>query len=358
MFALALAAGCSNGPTENGPEGNGGSAGTHANGGSGPAGSGPGGHGGSTGAAGTSGLAGSGPAGTTGTAGGTAGAPAGHGGSTGAGGAVGNGGSTGVAGALTGNGGSTGVGGSIGGGGGSAAGGSSAGGGPAGGSTGTTGCPSNATFCSGFEDSTQPAMSVYNVQGSPGTWTDNFTVDTAQKKNGKSSLRVKMTSDGGTAGSYRMLSVPATQNAFWARFWFRSDVDVNGDHNPFAMACADDAPQKDGCVEFAEDVGMALNTNDDVRWPDGYGRVNGTPTPYVLHKDTWYCVELSFDATGHTQQVYIDNARLINATNYPAPTVNLTLKRFKFGYYNIHGPEKHIWYDDVAVAPTRIGGCQ
>lgn len=374
VFAVALGAtACSSSADDTGAAGNG--PGGSGPGGSGPAGSGPGGStaggGGSTGSAGTTGIAG-GPAGTTGNAGsgpaGSGGAPAGTAGST-----AGAGGSTGVGGATAGRGGSaaggSGVGGATAGRGGSAAGGagvggatagrggSAAGGAPAGGSTGTTGCPSNATFCSGFEESTQPAGSVYKVNAAPGEWTRDFAVDTNQKKNGNSSLRVKSGSDSGTSGSmYKMLAVPATQGAFWARFWIRSDVDLGGEHNAFAEASESDDPNASGSVEFAEDVGIAFNTSDDVRWPAGYGRLtSGGTNPYVLAKNTWHCVELSFDATAKIQQAYVNGTQLMNATNYPSSPK--AYKIFKFGFMSFHGPNRQLWYDDVAVAPTRVGGC-
>ena len=145
-------------------------------------------------------------------------------------------------------------------------------------------------------------------------------------------------------------------NAFWARFWFRSDADIAAEHNPFAMACPNDEADKTGCVEFAEDVGTSFNTNDVVIWPAGYGRLTtGGTNPYVLAKNTWYCVEISFDATNRIQQLYVNNALLINGSNYPA--TQLTFRNFKFGFWSIHGPNRQVWYDDVAVAPTRIGGC-
>jgi hypothetical protein len=152
--------------------------------------------------------------------------------------------------------------------------------------------------------------------------------------------------------------VPATQGAFWARFWVRSEVDMGGlKHNTFAMACPNDMPDKSNCAEFVEDVGIAFNTNDDVRWPDGYGRPmgGGAERPYILAKNTWHCVEISFDGTNRVQQVYLNGAQLINATSYP--TAALTVSRFKFGFAGWNGPDRVMWYDDVAVAPTRIGGC-
>ena len=77
--------------------------------------------------------------------------------------------------------------------------------------------------------------------------------------------------------------------------------------------------------------------------------------PYSLPASTWHCIEISFDGTGRVQQLYVDGTQLINATDYPSAT--RAFKIFKFGFKSLHGPARAIWYDDVAVAPTRIGGC-
>jgi hypothetical protein len=221
-------------------------------------------------------------------------------------------------------------------------------------------CPADATFCSGFEDTTLPTGAVYKINGDPATpWTKDFVVDTAVFHAGKSSLRVKANNDSGASGSaYKMLAVPAPSGAFWTRFWFRSDVDMGAhDHNSFAMAAVNNEAQKEMSIELAEDVGMAFNSNDVVRWPDGYGRPagGGAEKPYVLAKMTWFCVEASFDGTKRVQQLFVNGAQLINATDFPAAA--LALKFFKFGYYAVHSTNRQMWYDDVAVAPTRIGGC-
>jgi hypothetical protein len=76
----------------------------------------------------------------------------------------------------------------------------------------------------------------------------------------------------------------------------------------------------------------------------------------MLAANTWHCIELSFNGTGHVQQAFLNGTQLINAPNYPTATVNIT--QFKFGFESFHGPTRQMWYDDVAVAPTRIGGCQ
>jgi hypothetical protein len=202
-----------------------------------------------------------------------------------------------------------------------------------------------------------PPTAVYKVNAAPGEWTRDFAIDTTVKHAGASSLRVKKTTEAGASGSaYRMLAVPAPMNAFWVRFWVRSDTDMGGDHNAFAIASDTDDPNGSANVEFAEDVGIAFNASDDVRWPTGYGRLtSGGTKPYVLPKETWYCVEVSYDGTSRVQQLFVNGAQLINATSYP--TAAKAFKNFKFGFQSFHGPDRVMWYDDVAVAPARIGGC-
>ena len=53
------------------------------------------------------------------------------------------------------------------------------------------------------------------------------------------------------------------------------------------------------------------------------------------------------------QQLYVNDGQLIDATDYPEGTLAFTT--FKFGYNALHGTTRNTWYDDVAVAPARIG---
>jgi hypothetical protein len=242
-------------------------------------------------------------------------------------------------------------------GGGSAGGGGGAAGGGSGGAATGMACPVDATFCSGFEDTALPNGAVYKVNAAPGEWTRDFAIDTSVMRGGKSSLRVKSGSDTGTSGSaYQMLAVPAPTGSFWARFYVRqADQDLGGvDHNVFAGASGSDEPNAAGMVEFAEDVGIAFNTSDDVRWPMGYGRINGNPMPFTLPKGMWHCIEISFDSATRAQKLYINGQLQIDASGYPA-SVAMPFKIFKFGFNKLHGPARSVWYDDVAVGPTRPG---
>lgn len=355
--ALLFASACSSASSSNGSGGSPGSGGAGSGGKSGSGGSGSGGSGSGGSASGGSssgGKVGSGGTGSGGTSSGGVGSGGNGSGGVGSGGSgsggSASGGTTGTGGSASGgasNGGGPGSGGAAGG---SASGGTSGGGGAG---SGSTDCPSDAFFCSGFEDATLPSALVYKVNAAPGDWSRDFALDTSVHHNGKASLRVKSSSESGTSGSsYKMLSVP-TANTFWARFYMQSEMDIGGlEHNAFAEGSGSDDPNDGVSCEFAEDVGIAFNTKDDDRWPTGYGRtMSGGTMPYSLPKNAWHCIEISYDGAGKVQQLFVEGMQLINATSYP--TGSATFKVFKFGFMEFHGPPRKIWYDDIVVSPSR-----
>ena len=215
-------------------------------------------------------------------------------------------------------------------------------------------CPANATFCSGFEVSTLPTGAVYNANAAPGEWTRDFEVDSTVFHSGKSSLRVKSGSEAGVSGAYKMLAVPAPGAAFWVRFYIQqTELDIGGlDHNVFAGASVS-AETSGAMIEFAEDVGVAFNTSDAVRWPATFGRtMSGGTNPFTLAKGSWHCIEISFDGQAREQKLFVDGTQQIDATDYPSAALSATV--FKFGFNQLHGPARKVWYDDVVVAPSRV----
>ena len=72
-----------------------------------------------------------------------------------------------------------------------------------------------------------------------------------------------------------------------------------------------------------------------------------------LPKDEWHCFEISYDGAARVQQLYVNDALQIDAQGYPEGANAFTT--FKFGYNSLHGTTRNTWYDDVAVAPGRIG---
>jgi hypothetical protein len=329
----------------------------------------------------SSGSSGSGTGGSSGT--GTGGSPSGTGGSSSTGGTTGTGGSsssggtggsaTGTGGQVTGTGGSStgGSGGSSTGTGGSSAGGhagSSAGGHAGSTSTGTGGaggdsttggggsgaCPSNATFCSGFEEASGPpanstvgtaTLEVYN-----GMFTDVMKLDTSVVHAGKQSLKVLS----GAGSAYRMLSVPIPGPTFWVRMYMQSDKtfgDMTAVHNAWFQAMTSPDPNSAGQIQVAEQYCQVLLNVSDKLFPDGLSTcsTNG-PT---ISANTWHCVEGYFDGTTGTVQVYSDGTKLVDAQNWS--NAKETYGAFEFGFHLYSGPDRNVWYDDVVVAPTRVG---
>jgi len=314
------------------------------------------------GQAGTGSLAGSSSGGTSSAGSGTA-PTSGSAGTPSTGGSPAAGGSAGApaSGSGAGGGGGSGGGGVPGGGsGGASSGGTSSAGTGTGGAAGGTGgggkqCPADATFCSGFEDNALPTGAVYKFNAGPGEWTRDFEVDTTLFKSGKSSLRVKG-GEAGASGAYQMLAVPAPTGTFWVRLYIQqTDVDIGGNkHNVFGGAASTDEPNSPGMIEFAEDVGLAFNTSDDVRRPPGYGYVNGTMMAFSLPKGQWHCIEINYDSATRAQKLYVNGTLQIDATDYPKAGGE-PVKIFKFGFNGLNGPPRKVWFDDVSVGPTRAG---
>jgi len=240
--------------------------------------------------------------------------------------------------------------------GGGATGGASNTGGAAGGSSGS--CPTDATFCSGFETADFPTGAKYvTYQGSnmPASWTNSFAVDTTVFRNGKSSLRVRGKKEANPPSDpYRMLSVPAPGPAFWVHFYLRSDTELGTAervHNEFGAAAGSADPNEPTSLEFAEDRSVAFNSHDDVRRPDGYT----FDKPYLLPPNAWYCIELGFDSATRHQQMYVDGTKRIDATDYPAAdAIKSPFAVYNFGLRDYHGFDGTMWIDDMIVSKTRV----
>jgi hypothetical protein len=214
-------------------------------------------------------------------------------------------------------------------------------------------CPANATFCSGFEEAGLPAGAVYKVNAAPGDWSRDFEIDSSMHHAGAASLRVKASTEAGTSGSaYKMLAVPSPVATFWVRFYIWSEVDLGAQqHNPFAEASNSDDPNADVAVEFADDVGIAFNSHDNVVRPKGASINN----PFTLPKGKWHCIEIAYDSAARHQQLFINGDQQIDVTDWPAASqVATPFKVVKIGFNELHGPPRKTWYDDVVVAPQRI----
>jgi hypothetical protein len=174
-------------------------------------------------------------------------------------------------------------------------------------------------------------------------------LDTTEHFGGSKSLKV--TSPG--AFNFRMLgvTVPAT---FWVRLHMRSDQDFGqADHNAFFVAMTDANYHNSATsVEFSEQFGCLQLNEHDTNYPmaDSTGKACGGP---LLPKNTWHCVEAMFDGTSGNVQIYTNGTKIVDAVGWAR--AKATFKIFEFGFGDYNGPGRNIWYDDVAIATSRVG---
>jgi hypothetical protein len=301
----------------------------------------------------------------SGGSGGAAGAGGAHGsgGTVGSGGAVGTGGvAAGTGGAATGTGGVTsgtggakaGTGGALAGTGGAVAGTGGAmagtGGIPGTGGSGPDFCPSNATFCSGFETVTAGPPAGATLQVYTGMFSDVMAIDTTVANTGHQSLKVL---SGTSVSAFRMLSVPIPGSTFWVRLYARSDSvfgNTTANHNSFFQAMVGTTPTS-SAVQVAEQFCQVLLNASDSLFPTGLSECSATGPSLAANQ--WHCMEAFFDGPNGNVQVYGDGSKMIDAAGW-APA-KLTFATFAFGFAQYSGPARTVWYDDVAVGPTRIG---
>lgn len=210
-------------------------------------------------------------------------------------------------------------------------------------------CPPSATFCSDFEAAGLPAGATYRPSYQAADALNNMEIDASTFHAGAHSLHVK---PGGGGYDWRMLSVPAPGPKFWARLYVRSSVEIGqAEHNAFFQAMTGDGdPNAGDNVEVAEQFcQILLNLHDALVLQEGATSMCGSGTK--LPANTWHCMEAYFDGTKGDVQVYANGTKIIDKTGWD----KLDFKTFSFGYLGFHGPARSMWYDDVAVAPERIG---
>jgi hypothetical protein len=209
-------------------------------------------------------------------------------------------------------------------------------------------CPADAWFCTGFEQAGLPAGATYQPAYKATEWMTHMAIQSSVVSSGSQALEVINTGE-----YWAMLSVPVSSPTFWSRLYVRSDQDMGQtEHNAFFMAMTGNGDQNGGDnVEIAEQYcQVVLNLHDNVVTTIGGMQACGTGIP-PLAKDTWHCMEAYFDGPNGNVQVYADGKQIIDKSNW----TQLSFQTFSFGYVNYHGPQRTMYYDDVAVGPTRIG---
>jgi hypothetical protein len=341
LACVGLVPACSS--SSGGPSGSGGGAGGSATGG---------GSGGSATGGGSGGSATGGGSGGSATGGGTGGI------------ATGGNGSGGTSGGLAGSGGV-------------------ATGGAAGGSSGAAGGCAGLSLCDNFDSQASgspPDATLWTLiggktcsgQGTP--WP--FTVDSTQSHSPPNSMKVS----GGDSCGPLMLNTSAftqlTGNDVYGRFYMRlSDTAMTFDH-AFFMALGltsgtfNTSNQGDYLQLASEGAGNATNvfmwqTSDGNILPDK--NTTGGATSTYPQANTWTCVEFHTSQTG-TLETWVDGNAVPGLTYIPGTTTKMSSVNdqwtapspFKptsigFGWTVFSGENLTVWFDDIAVGPTRIG---
>jgi hypothetical protein len=209
-------------------------------------------------------------------------------------------------------------------------------------------CPADATFCSGFEGNGLPAGAAWEPAYEQFQIGNQANLDTSVVRSGNQSISVA--SNGGY--SYRMLTVPVPGPRFWVRLYMQSSSTFgdNSHDTPFlASALPVGEYNGDTAAEFSEQGNQVLlNRNDQLYSANGPGFPQGNgPT---LAAGTWHCMEALFDGGSGDVEIYANGDLLINAPGYN----QVSYQTFRFGYLSFNDA-RTLWYDDVVVAPNRVG---
>ena len=73
----------------------------------------------------------------------------------------------------------------------------------------------------------------------------------------------------------------------------------------------------------------------------------------VLPKNSWTCLEMFYDGPAGEVRVFVagTESSALHATDWGPYNYGM----FKFGFENYNSVMRNIWYDDLAIAPQRIG---
>jgi hypothetical protein len=203
-------------------------------------------------------------------------------------------------------------------------------------------CPAGASFCSGFESGAFPAGTQFHSVG-PGL-PNPFLFDTAEVFAGTRSLAIPATNSGGFF--YRALAVPVPGQDFWVRLYMHLSTPLGDNSHDSVFGASSGALTADvngeALVELSEQFNeILLNTDDALFNP---------PTNSTLPANTWLCMEAHYNGGNGDVEIFADGAPLIEAAGYRA----VTFQTFRIGYMR-YNDDRTVRYDDVVVAPNRVG---
>jgi hypothetical protein len=224
------------------------------------------------------------------------------------------------------------------------------------------GCPSGA-FCDGFESQPGSAPS--------GDWAVLFpncsgagtaVVDATTAHDGVRSIRVD-----GRAGYCNHVFVSTTRgvggSALYARFFVRHTTALPDAHVAF-LAMKDSADGGKDLRMGGQNRALQWNReSDDATLPEQ--SPVGVSQSVPLAVGVWTCVE--FGISGSELRTWVDGSEVVglHADSTPTPDVDSqwlrrgnwrpALTDFRFGWESYGVGDDTLWFDDVALAPSRIG---
>lgn len=223
-------------------------------------------------------------------------------------------------------------------------------------------CPSGA-FCDGFENQagSTPAgdwsLLFPNCSG-----TGTAVVDTTTAHDGTRSVRVD-----GRAGYCNHVYVTTTRGvggtALYARFFVRHTTLLPDAHVAF-LAMKDSADGGKDLRMGGQNRALQWNReSDDATLPEQ--SPVGVSQSMPLAVGAWTCVE--FGISGSELRTWVNGSEVVglHADSTPTPDVDSqwlrrgtwrpALTNFRFGWESYGIGDDTLWFDDVALAPSRIG---
>ncbi len=211
-----------------------------------------------------------------------------------------------------------------------------------------------------------PNPALWTISQPDCTGTGTLAVDDTQAHSGKHSVRV----DGGAgycdhiffANSSAISSIGAQ---IYARLFLRLDAPLGQGHVTF-LAMKDTADKGDDVRMGGQDAVLMYNRQSDdatlpVLSPTGVGD-SIAPSP-----QKWVCIELHFDEGAGTIDTWVNGQEIAglveNGTAVPDISTQWlsragwkpSLSDFRLGWESYSGQTMTLWFDDVALAATRIG---
>jgi hypothetical protein len=208
-----------------------------------------------------------------------------------------------------------------------------------------------------------PALWTIEHQDCSGTGT--LAVDDTQAHSGRHSVRV----DGGGGYCDHVFFANATAigtlgGEVYARFFVRLGDALGAGHTAFlAMKDEEDGGQ-DVRMGGQDMILMYNRQSDDATLP--VLSPTGVSYSVAIAPATWTCVELHIDEAAGTIDTWVDGAEVrgLVENGSPVPDVSTqwlahpwmpSLADFRLGWESYAGQAMTLWFDDVALAPRRIG---